>query len=101
MTLFPVCPLCAQADDPPSSLVPAICRPCANAIAFGLRDRFAAIAEAERRARACRNCGGIHDIQHCAEVLDRLFAPACPDCGDPSSGGVCQACTEDALIDVL
>lgn len=94
---FPACLLCLHTDEPPSGLVARICRACANALMFGLPDRFAAVAEADRRrahtaqsiqieARlaTCGYCQGMHHIQRCPEIAVRLFAE--PDWKDVALG---------------
>jgi hypothetical protein len=98
---FPTCRACNTSDFPPSAILPGMCIGCANARHFDLPNRFAAIAEADRRraqtkqsreieARltVCAYCQGIHHIQNCPMLRNAVFAPTWV--GADLGRGLCQ-----------
>ena len=82
---FPICRACHTGIYPASSMQPAFCIECVNAMLHGLDNRFAATQVAQRN-RLCPNCQGAHFGWQCPEVARALFAPPATDWKDVDLG---------------
>mgnify|MGYP003440956886 FL=1 len=91
---FPICRACHTGIYPASSMQPAFCIECVNAMLHGLDNRFSAAQFAQTRQSiaieaklaVCRNCGGIHHIQRCPELTRALCTPEPPPWHDAELG---------------